>query len=324
MFQFSHFPINTIAFFLGAAILFYVAFLYRNWLIAKRLRSKSRAVWLKFFWRSAVFLLLLVAFLGPNFGLQSKEIKAEGRDVMIAIDLSESMNATDVVPSRLERAKKLINQLLDALPTDRFGLIIFSDEAFVQCPLTVDQAAFRLFVETLSTQLLSSSGTELIAPLKLGKSKLAASDMSLGENQQKVFLLVSDGEDGGNGAEAIASEFPELGIKLFTLGLGTKSGGTIPNGTNGVKRKADGQKVVTKLKSEVLEDLSKAGSGQYFEINAQLDDTQRLIQTLLTIKTTLRYVKSMDIGANKYYYFLAAAVFMLLADILFTVKIIRI
>ncbi len=324
MFQFSHFPIGIVTSFSLVAFLLYLAFIFRNRLIAKRLRSRSRAVWLKFFWRLLAFAFLMIAFLGPNFGIQSREIKAEGRDVMVAIDLSESMNATDVVPTRLERAKKLLNQLLDALPTDRFGLIIFSDEAFLQCPLTVDQAAFRLFVETLSTDLLSGSGTELIEPLKLGKTKLAASDMSLGKNQQKVFLLISDGEDAGPGPEAVAAEFPEMGIRLFSIGLGTKSGANIPTRDGGVKRDEKGKKVITKLNSETLEEVSKAGGGQYFEINAQLDDTQRLIQSLQTIKTTLRDVRTMDIGANKYFYFLIAAILMLLADVLFTIKIIKI
>src|SRR6478609_969238 len=152
------------------AVLFiglYAAYLFRMKRLAGALAQKPHLVWVKLLFRSAYFLLLLVALLGPSFGAATKEIKTTGKDIYVAIDLSQSMNATDVQPTRLEKVKFELPQLLSKFNSDRIGLLIFSSEAFVQCPLTFDQSALNLYTQTLNTNLVPRAGTELAAPLEL-------------------------------------------------------------------------------------------------------------------------------------------------------------
>ncbi|MFQ3214792.1 MAG: Ca-activated chloride channel family protein [Marivirga sp.] len=309
--------------FIAAFILFYGAYAFRYYRVARALGQLSWSIWIKFIIRTAAFALLIMAALGPSFGADKKEVKSVGKDIMIAVDLSQSMNAYDIAPSRLEKIKFELNNIVDAFSSDRIGLLIFSSEAFVQCPLTYDINALNLFIETLNTGLVPSSGTNFSAPLNLAYDKITDEENGkAGEQKSKIIILISDGEDFGDDTDDIVGKITEVGIRLFTLGVGTEKGSRI-NIRNGFKRNNSGDVVVTKLNSESLKELAYDADGEYFEINNLVNETGKLIATINSIEGELRDTRVVDVSANKYVYFLLAAIALLLIDALWQVKLFR-
>jgi Ca-activated chloride channel family protein len=242
---------------------------------------------------------------------------------MICIDLSKSMDAFDIQPTRLEKIKNEMKKLTAAFNSDRIGIIIFGSEAFMQCPLTYDQNALSLFIETMNTGLVPSSGTDFGPPLQMAMRKLQDDSDKDGKSKSKIIILISDGEDFGEETNEIIREVDDENIKLFALGVGTSKGGNI-YASNGVKKDRNGNAVLTKLNSNALKSLADKADGQYFEINGSRNDVSRLINTIGKIEGELRDARYVDITANKYYYFLAAALVLLLLDIMINVKTVRI
>ena len=306
---------------LAVFLLLYVAFLRRNFVMSRRLRSKSRSVWVKFFVRSLYFALLIIALLGPSFGAAQREVEAVGKDIYVAVDLSQSMDAIDIQPSRLAKVKFELRNLVDAFASDRIGLIIFSSEAFIQCPLTFDHNALSIFIETLNTSLVPNTGTNFGAPLEVAMEKLKEEDEAV-PNQSKIILLISDGEDFGENTSRAASDVEQAGIKLFTLGIGTPQGSPIPT-RRGYKTGPDGSQVITKLDAGSLRDLADQTDGEYFEITDRVNETKQLISAIQEIEGQVRDTRFVDVQANKYFYFLLAALALMVLDGLFTVKIIQ-
>lgn len=304
-------------------ILFYLAFLVRNRMLARRLKSNRKSILFKFIIRSLYFSLMILALLGPSFGEMRKEIKAIGKDIYIAVDLSNSMNAIDIKPSRLEKVKHELKNVVSAFNSDRIGLIVFSSEAFLQCPLTYDQNALHLFIETLHTKLVPTGGTDLGSPLQMALVKHSDESNPSLRKQAKIIVLVSDGEDFGEETEAIARKIKDEGIKLFTLGVGTDKGSRIPVG-NKFKRDNHGKEVITILNSKPLIDLASKTGGEYFEISDTKNQVPQLIKTVQEIEGELKDSRSIDVGANKYFYFLLPALLLIMIDVLLTVRIIKI
>ena len=270
-----------------------------------------------------VFALLIVAILGPSFGGSKKEIKSVGKDIMICIDLSKSMDAYDVQPTRLEKMKNELKKLVAAFNSDRIGLIIFGSEAFMQCPLTYDQNALNLFIETMNTGLVPTGGTDFGPPLRMALDKLSEETKQTTDSKSKVIILVSDGEDFGEDTDEVVNDIENQDIRLFTLGVGTEQGGNI-YAANGVKKDREGNAVVTKLNPRSLKEIASKTDGQYFEINGSRNDVSRLINTIESIEGELRDARLVDVTANKYFYFLAFAMVLLLLDIMVNVKTVRI
>lgn len=280
-------------------------------------------VFVKLFIRSSYFALLIIALLGPSFGETKREIKAIGKDIMIAVDLSESMNAFDIQPTRLEKLKFELKNIVNAFNSDRIGLIIFANEAFVQCPLTYDKGAINLFLETLSTEIAPYNGTDFGPPMALALEKLSDEDAPVSQQKSKVIILISDGEDFGEETDAIAQNIKDSGIRLFTLGIGTARGSKIMT-RRGFKKDREGNDVITRLNPASLKQVAVKTGGKYFEINETKNDVSRLINTISAIEGELTDAKQVDVSANKYYYFLALALLLMLLDVLINVKIIRI
>jgi Ca-activated chloride channel family protein len=264
-----------------------------------------------------------VAILGPSFGGSTKEVKSIGKDIMICVDLSKSMDAFDIQPTRLEKVKNEMKKLVAAFSSDRIGLIIFGSESFMQCPLTYDQNALNLFIETMNTGLVPVGGTDFGPSLNMALDKLTNEQAGKGETKSKVIILISDGEDFGQDTDDIVNEIENQNIKLFTLGVGTEKGGNIYAG-NGLKKDREGNNVVTKLNSRSLRSIADKTGGQYFEINESKNDVSRLINTIGRIEGELRDARMVDVTANRYFYFLAFATALLLLDVLVNVKTVSI
>jgi Ca-activated chloride channel family protein len=261
--------------------------------------------------------------MGPSFGESTREVKAIGKDIFICVDLSESMNASDIQPTRLEKVKFELKNLVSAFNSDRIGLIIFSSEAFVQCPLTYDQNALNLFIETLNTNLVPKAGTDFGPPLEMALKKLQEEQANTLQQQSKVIVLISDGEDFGEHTENAVKDIRDSNIKLFTLGVGTTTGSRIQTNA-GFKTDRNGQEVITKLNDKGLKSLAIQTEGKYYEINESKNDVTRLINSINQIEGELRDARLMDVSANKYYYFLAAALLLMVFDLVTSVKPIKV
>ena len=308
---------------IGAFLVFYGLYLFRIIHVARILNTPFSRVFIKLFLRTLFFGLLIVAILGPSFGGAKREVKAIGKDIMICVDLSKSMDAFDIQPTRLEKIKNEMKKLVAAFNSDRIGIIIFGTEAFMQCPLTFDQNALNLFIETMNTGLVPVGGTDFAPPLRMALDKLTEAKEQVTDTKSKVIILISDGEDFGRETGDIVSDIDNRDIRLFTLGVGTEKGGNIYAG-NGVKKDMQGNPVVTKLNSRSMRSLANKTGGQYFEINETRNDVSRLISTISSIEGELRDARLVDVTANKYFYFLAFAMMLLLADILLNVKTVSI
>lgn len=310
--------------FIATFVLFYIFYLLRIIRIGRQLKTPFYNVFIKMFLRTLIFALLIIALLGPSFGESKKEVKSVGKDIMICIDLSKSMDAFDIQPTRLEKVKFELKKIVGAFNSDRIGLIIFSSEAFMQCPLTFDQNALNLFIETMNTELVPASGTDFGPPLRMAIKKIQeGGEQNASRATSKVIILISDGEDFGEETAAAEQEIEKEGIKLFTLGIGTDEGGKI-YASNGYKRDRNGEVVITKLNSRSLRSLADKTGGQYFEINDSRNDVSRLINTIAKIEGELRDARFVDVTANRYFYFLGLALVLLAVDILLTVHTIRI
>ena len=307
---------------IGVFVVFYVLYLVRVARIGLMLHSSYSNVFIKFFIRTLAFALLVIAFLGPSFGDAKKEIKSVGKDIMICVDLSKSMDAFDIQPTRLEKVKFEMKRIVEAFSSDRIGVIIFGSEAFMQCPLTYDQNALNLFIETMNTGLVPSSGTDFGPPLTMAMDKFE-SDKADASDKSKVIVLISDGEDFGEETEEVAKDVEDADIKLFTLGVGTRQGSAI-NAQRGYKLDREGKTVITKLNDEPLKKLANRAGGQYYELSDGQNDVSKLIHTINNIEGELRDTRMIDVSANRYQIFLLLGLILLVMDVMLNVKTVRI
>ena len=307
----------------SAFVIFYGFYIFRVIRISRSLNTPFSSVFAKLFLRTLFFALIIIAFMGPSFGESKKEIKSVGKDIMICVDLSKSMDAFDIQPSRLEKIKFELKKIVDAFSSDRIGVIIFSSEAFMQCPLTYDQNALDLFIETMNTNLVPSSGTDFAPPLRMALQKLEDQEGPSSNQKSKVIILISDGEDFGDDTDEIANDIDQKDIKLFTLGIGTERGSQIYAGKS-YKTDQQGKPVISKLNASSLKKLANKTSGQYFEINDSGNDVSRLINTIGKIEGQTREARMVDVSANRYFYFLLAALALIVLDILLSVRTISI
>lgn len=209
--------------------------------------------------------LLGVAASQPQCGTHTSSAKRVGLDVVIAIDASNSMLARDVKPSRLARAKLELGALIDRLPGDRVGIVAFAGDAFVQCPLTTDHAAAKLFLKAVEPDALPQQGTALADALETSAALFEGADR--GETG-KALVVITDGEDHKGDVEAAAGGLESAGVRVFTVGVGSKSGEPIPvlaadGSVTGYKKDREGRTVMTRLNDEVLQTVASKTRGRY-------------------------------------------------------------
>ncbi len=301
----------------------YTLYVLKLFRIGRVLNASFNRVYYKLTLRTIVFALLIIAFLGPSFGDAQREVKSVGKDIMICVDLSKSMDAFDIQPTRLEKVKFEMKRIVAAFNSDRIGIIIFSSEAFMQSPLTYDQNALNLFIETMNTSLVPSSGTDFGPPVKMALNKLSDQEGPSSQQKSKIIILISDGEDFGEETDEIAKQVQSVGIKLFTLGVGTTTGSHIYAGS-GFKTDRQGEAVITRLNPTALQTLARRSEGAYFEINETKNDISRLINTIVSIEGELRDTRMVDVSANRYFYFLLIAAVLIVMDTLINVKTVNI
>lgn len=234
----------------------------------------------------AKFLLLLFAycfivlgFANPQIGTKTEKVKRQGIDVIIAVDVSNSMMSEDVKPSRLERAKNFISNFIDNLSNDRLGMIVFAGKAYLQMPLTTDYSAARLYLRTINTSLVPSQGTNLAEAIQL-----ADQSFMRGDSTHKALIIITDGEDNEGGVDDAVMQAVRNGVKVFTIGVGSENGAPIPIGGD-FKRDEDGNIVLSKLNEDMLRDVANNGKGKFYMLGSGDDEIDAILKELKGIST---------------------------------------
>ncbi|MGB5106653.1 MAG: VWA domain-containing protein [Candidatus Zixiibacteriota bacterium] len=216
-----------------------------------------------------VFLFIALSFLAlclarPQFGTHMEMLKREGQDVMIVVDCSSSMLAEDMKPNRIERAKQEVRGLLSRMQGDRVGLVAFAGSAFVQCPLTLDYSAAQMFVDVLDVDLIPNPGTNLAEAISV-----ATAGFVVKERKNKVMIIITDGEDFGDGLDGAISEAKIAGVNIYTIGIGRPEGEPIPirnvrGEMVGYKKDQNGELIMTRLDEATLQKAAGETEGQYY------------------------------------------------------------
>ena len=261
-------------------------------------------------------IFILLASVGPQIGMKLTELTREGVDIFILLDTSASMNAIDVKPSRIEKAKYELGRLLNSLKGDRAGLIAFAGSAHLHCPLTEDYSASRLFLNMMDTDLITTQGTDLAAAIQLALDHVENNDEKF-----KVFVLVSDGEDHQGEAILLAESARELGIIIHTLGVGTSAGGPIPiydDDGNRVefKKNRSGQVVTSTLNESTLDEIARITGGIYIRVENQVNAIAPLLREIDQMEK--RELKSHVFSQyeDRYQVFLVIGLMLFLAEFL--------
>ena len=267
-----------------------------------------------------IFLLLGLTFLvlglvNPKIGTKLETVKREGVDIVFAVDVSRSMLAEDIAPNRLEKAKRLVSEIINQLASDRIGIIAYAGQAFPQLPITTDYGAAKMFLQSMNTNMLSSQGTAINQAIEL-----AATYYDDEEQTNRVLFIVSDGEDHSEGSTLEAVDVAvEEGIRIFTIGVGKTKGGPIPLKKNGVveslKKDAQGEVVITKLNETVLNEIASEGNGEYINGTNTEEAVEYIKEQLFQMDKKEFEAKQFAEFKDQYQWFLALGLFFLFLDI---------
>jgi len=327
MLRYEH--IEYLNFLFGIPVLILAMILYNRWkknslslfgeskLVKELMHSFSkRRIQIKNILTLIIFIALIIGIANPQLGTKMEEVKREGVDLMIAIDLSNSMMAEDIKPNRLERAKLAISKLIKKLEGDRIGLIVFAGEAYVQLPITTDYSAAKLFLSTVKTNIVPTQGTEIAKAIDLSVQSF---DMENAQN--KAIIIITDGENHDEKAIESAEQANELGVFVHTLGMGLPKGGPIPIYNKNGKRtgyRIDKNKntIVSKLNENLLQQIANVGKGTYVRAN----NSNAGLSTLLAEidKMEKKEISTMVITEykDKFQLFIGLALLFLIIDLM--------
>ncbi|UTW62121.1 VWA domain-containing protein [bacterium SCSIO 12741] len=267
----------------------------------------------KFLLFSAAFFFLVIGLANPQIGSKLEEVKREGIDLIIAIDLSNSMLAEDLSPNRLDRAKMAVIQLMDQLHSDRIGLVVFGGTAYTQIPLTTDYSAAKMMLKTLSTDDIPTQGTAIGAAINQ-----AVKGFDSQSKAGKAVVVITDGENHEDDAESAARAAAEQDIKVFTVGMGSVSGQPIPlykNGRRlGYRKDREGNSIVTRLNEPMLQQIAAAGNGTYIHATNADAGLDRVFEELNSLETAEYGTKSFTDYEDRFQYFVATGLLLLLIE----------
>lgn len=267
-------------------------------------------VWIRTVFFSLGFFFLVIALSRPQIGAKLKEHQTKGAEIMIALDVSNSMLAEDYTPNRLERAKLAISRLVDKLRDDRIGLIVFAGNSFVQLPITTDYVSAKMFLRSISTGSVPIQGTAIGEAINTSIRSFSAQS-----EKSRAIIVITDGENHEDDPVAAAKQAAEMGIRVFTIGVGSPEGKPIPVDGE-LLRDRNGEIVVTRLEESVLEDIAKAGNGLYvragnseFGLNPIIDDIRKMEDEMYSSIVFEEY-------DEQFMYFLAIALVFFVIELL--------
>jgi Ca-activated chloride channel family protein len=225
------------------------------------------------FWLLFICLgLFILVIAGPQFGSKLETVKRRGIEVMICLDVSNSMLSTDINPSRLDKSKQILSKLIDNLENDKIGLIVFAGDAFIQLPITSDYVSAKMFLSSINPSMVSTQGTAIGAAINLSLRSFSPNELS-----EKTIILITDGENHEDDAQGAAKAASEKGIIINVLGVGSEKGGPIPiPQSNNFQKDNEGNMIITKLNEQMCQDIAVTGKGMY----ARTDNTNNALKAL--------------------------------------------
>jgi Ca-activated chloride channel family protein len=276
--------------------------------------ASFRKLRLKFFLFCLSIIFIIIGLANPQIGSKMEEVKREGVDLMIAIDLSNSMLAEDLQPNRLMRAKQSISRLIDRLDGDRIGLVVFAGDAYVQLPITTDYSAAKLFLSTINTNIVPTQGTAI------GKAiELSINSFDVSNDQNKAIIIITDGENHEDDAIQKAKEAEDMGIFVHTIGMGSAEGGPIPiknrYGTiTSYQKDKSGNTVITKLNEEMLKEIAANGGGSYIRANSTQSGLDALFKEINKMEKKEIGSKVFTDYKDRFQWFLGIALLLLIIE----------
>ena len=232
------------------------------------------------FWLMQAALALLILLLArPQMGSKVSHDKREGIETMICLDISNSMRATDVVPSRLDKSKMLVENLVDHFTNDKIGLVVFAGDAFVQLPITSDYVSAKMFLQNIDPSLISTQGTDIGRAINLSMNSFTQQD-----KVGRAIIVITDGADHEGGAIDAAEAARKKGIRVFILGVGDPKGAPIPTGNGGYMKDNSGQTVMSALNEQMCQQIAQAGKGTYIHVDNTSDAEEKLNDELAKLQ----------------------------------------
>ncbi len=280
--------------------------------------SRTRLI-IKFILILIGYIFLIVGLANPQIGSKLEKVERKGIDLVIAIDVSNSMLAQDIKPSRLQRARQAISRLIDELKNDRIGIIVFAGNAYVQLPITTDYSAAKLFLSTINTDIVPTQGTAIAEAINLAEESFDEND------HNKAIVIITDGEDHEGDAIEAATKANQKGIKVYTIGMGLAEGGPIPvydrfGNQTGFKKDLKNNTVITKLNETILQQIASAGDGKYVRANNTNAGLEIIFDEINQLEKSKFDSKVISDYEDRFQYFLALALLMLLFEFIITDK----
>ena len=288
---------------------------YGEWSVIRQLMpdySLAKPI-LKFVLIMLAFTSLIFALANPQTGSRLEKVKRKGIDLMICLDVSNSMMAQDIKPDRLERAKQSIMRLIDNLEGDRIGIIVFAGKAYTQLPITTDYAAAKMFTASINTSLITTQGTAIGAAIELAAN-------SFGESKHnKAIVVITDGEDHEGNVLEQADAAMKNNITIYTIGMGLPTGTPIPVFSNGIqtgyRKDRDGQTIMSKLDETLLQQIASIGKGMYVRATTSETGLKKIFDDISKIQKSEIEEKQFSDYEDRFQYFVALALFLLILDL---------
>ncbi len=269
-------------------------------------------------WKFILFcfalMFLIVGLINPQAGTKLEEVKRTGADIVLCLDVSNSMNAEDLYPTRLEKAKQAISKLIDKLEGDRLGVIVFAGKAYVQLPITTDYAAAKLFLQTINTDMVPTQGTAVGSAIEL-----AMESFGKDEGKNKAIIIITDGENHEDDAVKAAEKAAENNIMVCTIGMGSEKGGPIPiyRGTvrEGFRKDKDGNTVITKLDEQSLQQIAYSGGGAYVRATNADSGLGSIMESINQLEKKQFETKMFSDYEDRFQWFVAIAFLLLVIEL---------
>jgi Ca-activated chloride channel family protein len=275
--------------------------------------SKSRPV-LKFIFLSIAIVAIIFALADPQFGSKLEKVKRKGAEIIIALDVSNSMLAEDIKPNRLERAKQAISKLVDNMENDRIGLIVFAGDAYIQVPVTSDYTAAKMFLSSINTNIVSKQGTAIGSAIDLAMNSFTPES-----EMEKALIIITDGENHEDDALKAAELASEKGITIHTIGMGSPQGAPIPlqkgYGQNSFQKDGEGNTVISKLDQTALQEIANMGGGVFIRANNTQTGLYKLFERINTMEKKEMEERIYTDFEHRYQYLLGIALFFILLDV---------
>jgi len=273
----------------------------------------STRIFIKFVIWILAFGIMILALARPQFGTKLSEVKRKGIEMIIALDVSNSMMAEDIQPNRLENAKMAISRLVDRLENDKIGLIVFAGDAYIQMPVTTDYMAAKLFLNSINTQIVPKQGTAIGSAIHL-----AMRSFTPNSDKSRAIVIITDGEDHEEDAIAAAKEAAAAGIIIHTIGIGSSQGVPIPvttdNGQKDYRTDYEGKVIISKLNEDLLRQIAAAGGGTYVRATASRTGLSAILDEINKMEKQEIQMKVYSEFDEQFVYYAGFALFLLLID----------